>query len=410
MASIRLSLRAAVLFTLLAVGEVSARLHDNSAAPGKLRKRGRCRHSISSLPASSSTPGEDINSSSTETSSVESLPTLSSSFSSSSSEPLPTFTSSLTILTSVALSASTPQPSSASPSSSSSWSLPSSTSMNPSSSQVPLSTATVTSSSVLTTSTTSVCEPTITTWSPELCWRSVPARCNSITASSVSSVVLSAHVSACSTSLVNYNSQLPPEVAGCFQSMGKPEFAPTSAWSCIASAPIYCSSTTVCPPSSTSTSSPIIPAFDGSFEKAASGDWSQLTAPANPGSFGISFSTEEARTGSYSLKIQSNNANVDTTTWGHRVKFEPGRSYEFAFWYYSTTNAQTGTLGLKGSWPGAGTTLVMNPRSLTVNTWKQQRFALTPSTSFGTVSIVYTSTQGTGPNVIYIDDVTVTRI
>ncbi|KAM7187583.1 hypothetical protein V8F33_011139 [Rhypophila sp. PSN 637] len=230
-----------------------------------------------------------------------------------------------------------------------------------------------------------------------------------MTITTAPSATLSAHISACTSALRGFDNQLVPEVSGCFENIGQPAFAPPSAWSCIASASIFCSSTIACAPSSTS--QPIIPPYDnGSFESGSFGSWT-LTPPATPDSIIGSISTEQAHSGSHSLKLQSSNLADDFASWSHRVRFEPNGRYEFAFWYYSTSNLSRGTLSLRVEYPGTSVPLVIQMTSQPTARWIQQKFSLTPAASFGTISVGYLSTRlTTGSNVVYIDDVTVTKV
>ncbi|KAK3314268.1 hypothetical protein B0H66DRAFT_568108 [Apodospora peruviana] len=361
----RLSLRAAALFTVIAIAEVSA--HD--VAPKKHRKRGRCQHSISSSVLSATTTTDSI------------LPTASSASS-----------SAIEIIVSSTLTSSV---------------------ISTSSSSVPSSTVgpTSTSSPVITTTSDppyeATCEATIATWAPEVCWRSIPARCTSMTAVAAPTTI-SLHASACTSALIAYSSQVVPEVSGCFANLGQAAFDPASAFSCVSAAPIYCQSTSACPPAATATSNPIIPAYDNSgFEKGDLGNWHQIN-PATPGNLLTTVSTDQAHTGSYSLKLTYNNLADDSTGWVHRVKFEPGGRYEFSFWYFSTSNLSRGTLSLQVQYPGQALQLVVSMTSQPTGRWIQQKFSLTPSTSFGTLSVTYQATK-TAPMIVYLDDITLTR-
>ncbi|KAM7213960.1 hypothetical protein V8F06_010659 [Rhypophila decipiens] len=231
-----------------------------------------------------------------------------------------------------------------------------------------------------------------------------------MTITTAPSATLSAHISACTSALRGYDNQLVPQVSGCFENVGQPAFVPASAWSCIAStASILCSSTTACAPSSTS--QPIIPPYENpSFESGSLGSWT-LTPPATPDSITGSISTEQAHSGSHSLKIQSSNTADDFAAWTHRVRFEPNGRYEFAFWYYSTSNLSRGTLSLRIEYPGSNVPLVIQMTSQPTERWIQQRLSLTPAASFGTIGVGYLSTTSTaGSNVVYIDDITVTKV
>lgn len=155
---------------------------------------------------------------------------------------------------------------------------------------------------------------------------------------------------------------------------------------------------------------PLIPPFDNpSFESGTLGSWTEVP-PATPGNLVGSISTEQAHSGQYSLKMQFNNLADDFIAWQHKVRFEPGARYEFSFWYYSLSNQSRGTLSLKVEYPGTSLPLVIQMSAQGPGKWVQQKFSLTPSTSFGTFSVTYLSTKGTVGNSIYIDDVTFTKI
>ncbi|KAK0658892.1 hypothetical protein QBC41DRAFT_187981, partial [Cercophora samala] len=184
---------------------------------------------------------------------------------------------------------------------------------------------------------------------------------------------------------------------------------PLSAHACISSAPIYCQPTLACsPPPATTT--PLIPPYDNpSFESGTLfGSWTQNT-PTTPANFDTSISTEQAHSGTRSLKLVYNNLADDFISWEHRVRFEPGARYEFSFWYYHLVQHR-GTLSLRVEYPGTSMPLVIQMAHQGVERWLNQKFSLTPSTSFGTVIFSYAAARGTtGGDTVWVDDVTVTK-
>ncbi|KAB5511597.1 hypothetical protein GE09DRAFT_1269843 [Coniochaeta sp. 2T2.1] len=178
-----------------------------------------------------------------------------------------------------------------------------------------------------------------------------------------------------------------PPLPGFVDNIVAGRFNAPSAYSCVSRASIYCHETSACAPAAIAT--PIIPPFDNpSFESGILGSWTEVP-PATPGNLVGSVSTEQAHSG--------------------QVRFEPGGRYEFSFWYYSVSNQSRGTLSLKVEYPGTNIPLVIQMTSQGTGRWIQQRFTLTPTTSFGTFSVTYAATKGTVGNTIYIDDVTFTK-
>ena len=228
-----------------------------------------------------------------------------------------------------------------------------------------------------------------------------------MTVTTFAAATLTAHINACSTGLLAYG-QLPSAISGCFENNGQAAFNPTSAYSCVATAPIYCQATTACAPAATAT--PIIPPYDNpGFESGTLGSWTEV-APATPGNLVSSISTEQVHSGQYSLKLQYNNVADDFIGWTHKVQFEPGAKYQFSFWYYSLSNLSRGTLSLKVEYPGLSIPLVVQMSTQAPLKWAQQTFTLTPTTSFGTFSVTYAATKGNVGNTMYIDDVTFTKV
>lgn len=438
MVSTRLSLRAAILFSVIAVGEVAASGSGSGAVLKKHRKRGRC-----SPPHTSSSPALSLTSSDltlhtststfetiviptttfetegeteTATSSIEettiSIPggeaTASSVEETTTTLPVEETTTSSVEETTTTVSAEEPITSSieettttsneeAITSTTEAIAVPTITEGPTSTSELPI-----------TTTSTTICEPTVATWAPELCWRSVPNRCSSLTITTLAAPSVTAHAVACNSALRGYDAQLAPEVSSCFSNLDQPAgFNPTSAYSCISSASIYCSATSACAP--VATSAPLIPAFTNpGFESGDFGSWYEIPG-ATPNNLVGTISTENAHNGSYSLKLQFNNLASDYVGFAHRVRFEPGGRYEFSFWYYHLALA-TGTLALRVEFPGTNLPLVIQMNSQGVNRWLQQKFTLVPSTSFGTFSVTYQSTKQTFGDTIYIDDVTMTKV
>jgi hypothetical protein len=93
-------------------------------------------------------------------------------------------------------------------------------------------------------------------------------------------------------------------VAGCFSNIGRPAFAPQSAYSCVSSAYIYCQSTTAsCDPYATPT--PVV--ANGGFEAGADvGPWIP-TVTSTPGNIVYSVSNGRPHSGANSLKVVFNN-------------------------------------------------------------------------------------------------------
>ncbi|KAK4163305.1 hypothetical protein QBC43DRAFT_188283, partial [Cladorrhinum sp. PSN259] len=185
-------------------------------------------------------------------------------------------------------------------------------------------------------------------------------------------------------------------------------FNPLSAYNCISNAGVLCTSTSACA-LPTSTSAPIIPEYNNpSFESGDLGSWKYVPGSPSPGNLLSEISTEIVHSGNYSLKLQVTNSVGATDAWTHRVKFEPGARYEFAIWYYQIARS-TGTLAIRVESPVTTLSMVIQMGNQPVGMWTQQKFSLTPSTTFGTFSVTYLSVKGAVGNVIYIDDVTVTK-
>ncbi len=263
------------------------------------------------------------------------------------------------------------------------------------------------SSTVFSTTTTApYCDPT-PTYLPENCWASIPTACNSLNRTpTLAYPNAGATASACRSAL-SANGALATAVAGCFQSIGFPQFIATSAYSCVSAAPIYCHSTTAsCDPFATPTPLPV----NGGFESGDMSPWVEIVATTGVPASNVDFSVtaEQSHSGGKSLKVNFQNLDGALLRWQQQVKLVPGATYEFSYWAYSlNTVSRTGT--------GGGVTMPGSSPSVTsytfqwsaANQWTRASTQFVATASFGTLWFQFSANYATtgGGNVVYIDDV-----
>ncbi|KAK0742391.1 hypothetical protein B0T21DRAFT_361264 [Apiosordaria backusii] len=195
--------------------------------------------------------------------------------------------------------------------------------------------------------------------------------------------------SACRSAL-SVDGALATAVSGCFASIGRPQFAPQSAYSCISSAPIYCTSTTAsCDPFATP--SPVI--ANGGFESgSAIGPWVP-SITSTPGNVVIDVSNERPYSGSNSFKVVFNNNDGGIVRLTQSsVKLEPGQTYEMSYRWFSTNNVAYAGTSMQVSFPGRETLTFQAP------------------TSFANVILSWSANRGPSAVTAYLDEVAIVKI
>lgn len=198
------------------------------------------------------------------------------------------------------------------------------------------------------------------------------------------------------------NGALATAVAGCFESLGRPQFNPTSAYSCVSTASIYCQLTTAsCDPYATPAATPI----NGGFESGDLSPWVQKQGYSSPDSFEASVTSERSHSGGRSLKFSFTNVNAASVRWEQDVKLVPGAKYELSYWWYSV-NSQASCATIVGmTLPGTSVTLNIPTVNQPTNQWLPGSTTFVAPTSFGKVYIQMGGNKGSAANTMYVDDV-----
>jgi hypothetical protein len=214
------------------------------------------------------------------------------------------------------------------------------------------------------------------------------------------------------TEALNEMGTVMPEVASCFADQYAATFNPPTAYACLTSNAVCTSTTAPCEP--TATPAPII--ANGGFEN---GEFSPYVVKPgysvpNPSTAVIAVTDEKARSGRYSLKIDYKGPEHVGTEWAQRgVKLDPGADYELTWWWWSTNNVgQTGMIFRFDyvDYMYQNSAVRVNtwyPENQPVGQWVQSTFTFTAQASFSmlTFAVQADTWQGSGPNVLYIDDI-----
>ena len=269
----------------------------------------------------------------------------------------------------------------------------------PSSTEPSLASSTVFSA----TTTAPYCDPT-PTYLPEYCWVSVPSVCSTLNRTPTLPLVFATPTASACRAAFSANGALATAVAGCFESIGRPQFNPTSAYSCVSAASVYCQSTTAsCDPLATPTPTPI----NGGFESGDLSPWivgQFITSPST--NIDASVTSEQSHSGGKSLKVAFQNLDGASVRWQQAVKLVPGASYELSYWFFSAnTQAYSGVdIGL--SMPGKS--IYINTNTDTgplANQWNRISTHFVAATSFGTISVGFSANKGPAGNTVYFDDI-----
>ncbi|KAK4179429.1 hypothetical protein QBC36DRAFT_232130 [Triangularia setosa] len=191
--------------------------------------------------------------------------------------------------------------------------------------------------------------------------------------------------SACRSAL-SVDGALATAVSSCFLSIGRPQFAPQSAYSCISTAPIYCTPTLAsCDPFATPT--PVLP--NGGFESSELSPWAP-SITSTPGNVVAAVSNERPYTGSNSLK--------------------PGQTYEMSYRWWSSNNIAYAGTSFQVSFPGRSFYTSVNSDSRAGGTWYRESLTFTAPTSFATVVLSWSANRGPSAVVAYLDDAAIVKI
>ncbi|KAK3995918.1 hypothetical protein QBC44DRAFT_3915 [Cladorrhinum sp. PSN332] len=263
-------------------------------------------------------------------------------------------------------------------------------------------TFTPTPTPTLTTSTTA-CSLT-TSYSPSLCWPSIPTACASL---SRSPAIPFPAVTAAATNCRNFFNvgTVIPEIASCFADATRPAFVATSAYSCVANADVYCKPTAVCATGSGPQPTSVLE--NGGFEDGVA--WDLQTASGNS-AIEVSIATDLTRTGNYALKAAFDNTNGASRLYRKTVFWEYGATYEASWWWWSENSAASTTSRMQIT--GAGMVFLHDAPTFggPAGQWVRTSQTFTTVASFGNVLFsMYGNKQG-GENTFYVDDIEIVKV
>ncbi|KAK4180190.1 WSC domain-containing protein [Triangularia setosa] len=256
--------------------------------------------------------------------------------------------------------------------------------------------------------TTTICELTQSLLPvPATCWAAVPTGCSQMTrvqypaVTQVASQCLGAFVVAATT---------PPAIADCFTDIKNRNFVGSSAYSCVASASVYCQATSVC----VSSANPSAPASQptnilgdyGGFENGVL--WTPSTASGN--AISVEVSSEIVRSGNFALKAVFDNSNGSSRNYVKTVSLLPGRTYEASWWWWSE-KAGTHTVS-RMMFNGGGTTFVKDAGTQAgpAGQWVKATHQFTAGASVGSVIFSVYGNKGADSNTFYVDDISIITV
>lgn len=258
----------------------------------------------------------------------------------------------------------------------------------------------------VTTSTTAPCSLT-TTFAPATCWASIPTACSSLSRSpAIPYPAVTVPATNCRNSFIVGPTPI-PEIASCFTNANSPSFQPMSAYSCVASAHVYCRSSVVCATTTDAAGNPLptsgVTVDNGGFE--AGRTWPLDTSSGADSVLGVAVSADRSHSGNYALKGVFDNTSGASRTYRQLVFWEPGATYEASWWWWSENSQASTTSRMQIS--GAGLTFLHDAPTFGGPTgqWVRTSKTFTPTASFGDVRFTMYGNQQGGANTFYVDDI-----
>ncbi|KAJ4292225.1 hypothetical protein N0V88_005856 [Collariella sp. IMI 366227] len=209
--------------------------------------------------------------------------------------------------------------------------------------------------------------------------------------------VYSMTASRCSTALLGPDLTLPTSLSGCFSGYNRPNWTPTAAYSCLATADLTCRSTTVC---KDAVATPTAPAehyrnalfVEGETAGFEDGKLWDLPFGTNSGESVIRVGVDQGvvHEGRHALKVDFLNTNGGSRGWAKYITLDPGAEYVVAGGVNFVKDA-----GTKGG---------------PTRQWVKVEHRFTTLASFGRAFFSVYGNMEAAANTFYVDDISITRV
>ncbi|KAG7284517.1 hypothetical protein NEMBOFW57_010892 [Staphylotrichum longicolle] len=253
---------------------------------------------------------------------------------------------------------------------------------------------------------------------PHPCWIALPAACESLNNAALPYPVYTPVASKCSVAMYGADLVLPTALSSCFQNYNRPSWTPTAAYSCVATADVYCHSTTVC---KDAVATPTAPAqfyrnalvADG--EVAGFEDGKLWDRPSGTNSdesvIRVGVAAGVAHEGRYALKVDFSNTNGGSRGWIKYITLDPGVEYVASWWWWSE-NAQGSTTSRMQFTGGGGVGFLKDAptKGGPTRQWVKVEQRFTTAASFGRVYFTVYGNRQDAANTFYVDDISITRV
>lgn len=196
-------------------------------------------------------------------------------------------------------------------------------------------------------------------------------------------------------------------VATCFSGYNIPAFNANSAYTCISNQQLVCSSTIT---SACSTATEALGAAPtlidlGGFESGNTEEWVLTSSSGSTEVFNAAVSTENAHTGSYSLRAAFSNTGGGNIQWGRNIAgLSPG-TWEISWWWYSNNAAASTTSRIQIAMSGTSAGVFDAPtKNNPVGQWVYFSRTFTATASTARFYMTMYGNQQDAGNVFYVDD------
>lgn len=263
------------------------------------------------------------------------------------------------------------------------------------------------------------CELTTTLLAtPNPCWAALPTACESLNNAALRYPAYTVVASRCSVAMYGADFVLPTALSSCFQSYTRPSWTPTAAYSCVATADVYCRSATVC---KDAVATPTAPTqfyrnalfADGEVAGFEDGKLWDLPSGSNSEESVIRVGVAEgvAHEGRYALKVDFSNTNGGSRGWAKYVTLDPGVEYVASWWWWSE-NAQGSTTSRMQFTGGGGVGFLKDAptKGGPTRQWVKVEQRFTTAASFGRVFFSVYGNRQDAANTFYVDDISITRV
>lgn len=261
------------------------------------------------------------------------------------------------------------------------------------------------------------CEITTTLLpTPNPCWASMPTFCTSLNNDALPYPAYTIVASRCSTVMVDAQFTLPAALSSCFQGYSRPNWTPTSAYSCVATADVYCRATTVCKEDA---ATPTATAYyqnalvaNGGLPGFEDGKLWETPFGSNSGETVIQVGVSDlvSHEGQYALKVDFLNVSGGSRGWVKYITLDPGAEYVASWWWWSD-NAQANTVSRMQFTGGGGVSFLKDASTMGMpaRQWVKAEQRFTAAASFARVFFSVYGNSGNARNTFYVDDISITR-